>query len=160
MSCSPLKVNRRFGGTCRLHLQGRRISRARNQCKSRWQAELSERSVDFQRTTRRWFSWLLCNVTCDISFRSAPVGEHRTPYSHRYFHCEIYILSHILAQSTTREPLFSSEMRQHVRRTQVFCCTSQSGQEPKQSSIQRRHGSAEEIGRNAAAFFGIVIAKP
>jgi hypothetical protein len=23
--CSPLKTNRRFGGTCRLHLQGRRI---------------------------------------------------------------------------------------------------------------------------------------
>jgi hypothetical protein len=29
--CSPLKVNRRFGGTCRLNLHGRRISRARNQ---------------------------------------------------------------------------------------------------------------------------------
>jgi hypothetical protein len=28
--CSPLKVNRRFGGTCRLHIQGRRISQARN----------------------------------------------------------------------------------------------------------------------------------
>jgi hypothetical protein len=28
--CSPLKTNRRFRGTCRLHLQGR-ISRARNQ---------------------------------------------------------------------------------------------------------------------------------
>jgi hypothetical protein len=28
MPCSPLKVNRRFGGTYRLHLQGRRISRA------------------------------------------------------------------------------------------------------------------------------------
>jgi hypothetical protein len=28
---SPLKVNRRFGGTCRLHLQGRKISQARNQ---------------------------------------------------------------------------------------------------------------------------------
>jgi hypothetical protein len=29
--CSPLKVNRRFGRTCRLHLQGRRIRQARNQ---------------------------------------------------------------------------------------------------------------------------------
>jgi hypothetical protein len=36
---SPLKVNRRFGGTNRLHLQGRRINRARNQRESRWQAE-------------------------------------------------------------------------------------------------------------------------
>jgi hypothetical protein len=31
---SPLKVNRRFGGTCRLHLQRRRISQARNQRES------------------------------------------------------------------------------------------------------------------------------
>jgi hypothetical protein len=29
--CSPLKVNRRTGETCRLHLQGPRISQARNQ---------------------------------------------------------------------------------------------------------------------------------
>jgi hypothetical protein len=29
--CSPLKVNQRFEGTCRLHLQGPRISRTRNQ---------------------------------------------------------------------------------------------------------------------------------
>jgi hypothetical protein len=36
--CSPLKFNRRFGGTHRLCLQGRRISRARNQRESRWQA--------------------------------------------------------------------------------------------------------------------------
>jgi hypothetical protein len=36
--CSPLKVNRRFGGTYRLLLQGR-ISRARYQLESRRQAE-------------------------------------------------------------------------------------------------------------------------
>jgi hypothetical protein len=29
--CSPLKANRRFGGICRPHLQGQRISQARNQ---------------------------------------------------------------------------------------------------------------------------------
>jgi hypothetical protein len=29
--CSPLKFNRRFGGTCRLHFHSRRISQARNQ---------------------------------------------------------------------------------------------------------------------------------
>jgi hypothetical protein len=28
---SPLKVNRRFGGTCRLNLQGRRVKQTRNQ---------------------------------------------------------------------------------------------------------------------------------
>jgi hypothetical protein len=69
---SPLKVNRRFEGTYRLHHQGRRICRARNQSE-RWQAEVvsclaysstlkteaicsSETSVDFQRTTRRYIS--------------------------------------------------------------------------------------------------------
>jgi hypothetical protein len=29
--CKPLKLNRRFGGTCRIHLQGRKISHTRNQ---------------------------------------------------------------------------------------------------------------------------------
>jgi hypothetical protein len=29
--CSPVKVNRRFGRTCRLHLQGRTVSHASNQ---------------------------------------------------------------------------------------------------------------------------------
>jgi hypothetical protein len=28
--CSPLKVNRHFGGTCRLHLQGLKVSQAIN----------------------------------------------------------------------------------------------------------------------------------
>jgi hypothetical protein len=69
--CSPLKVNWRLGGTYSHHLQVRRISWARNQHESRWQAMLvccsaypstlkikvtcsSETSVDFQRTTRRY----------------------------------------------------------------------------------------------------------
>jgi hypothetical protein len=39
MPRSPLKVNRRFGGTYRLHLQ-RRISRVRNQLENKWQAEV------------------------------------------------------------------------------------------------------------------------
>jgi hypothetical protein len=66
--CSPLKVNRHFGGTCRLHHQGRRISQTRNQlclppaftlvsCLAytltlKMEATCSlETSVDFQRTT-------------------------------------------------------------------------------------------------------------
>jgi hypothetical protein len=35
MPCSPLKVNRRFGGTYRLHLQGRTISQARIQSEAK-----------------------------------------------------------------------------------------------------------------------------
>jgi hypothetical protein len=45
---SSLKVNRRFGGTYRLHLEGRRI---RNQRENRWQAE---QLIDFQWTTGRY----------------------------------------------------------------------------------------------------------
>jgi hypothetical protein len=50
--CSLLIVNHSSVGTCRLHLQGRRTSGARNdedycECDP-------ETSVDFQRTTRRY----------------------------------------------------------------------------------------------------------
>jgi hypothetical protein len=41
--CSPLSVNRRFGGTYRIHLQGRIICRARNQRESRWPCQLTFR---------------------------------------------------------------------------------------------------------------------
>jgi hypothetical protein len=64
--CSPLKVNRRFGETCPLYLQGRRKSQARNQslltasCLAylstlKMEATCSsERSVDFQQITGRY----------------------------------------------------------------------------------------------------------
>jgi hypothetical protein len=39
--CSPLKVNRRFGGAYRLHLQGR-ISRARYQRESIWHSDCGQ----------------------------------------------------------------------------------------------------------------------
>jgi hypothetical protein len=48
---------RRFGGTYRLHLQGRRISRARNQRESMWQdvsGPSTETSVNLYHTTRTW----------------------------------------------------------------------------------------------------------
>jgi hypothetical protein len=68
--CSPLKVNRRFGGTCRLHLQGLRLNEARHQAllvtcfqagfllglffELEMEAICScETSTDFQRTTQR-----------------------------------------------------------------------------------------------------------
>jgi hypothetical protein len=56
--CRLLKVNGRFGGTCRLHLQGRRISKARNQRETgcttlKLESTCSfEMSVDFQRAAR------------------------------------------------------------------------------------------------------------
>jgi hypothetical protein len=70
--CSPSNVNRLSGGAYRLHFQGWRISRARNQRESKWQAEFfascsaysstlkmeaicsTETSIDIRRTTRRY----------------------------------------------------------------------------------------------------------
>jgi hypothetical protein len=70
--CRPLEVNRRFGGTRRLHFQGRRTSQERNQHEASSKQNLlhadfllglffdpveatcsTETSVDFQQTTRR-----------------------------------------------------------------------------------------------------------
>jgi hypothetical protein len=45
--CSPLKVNRCFGETIRLHFHDRRIRQARNK------GEPVSKHLDFQRTTRR-----------------------------------------------------------------------------------------------------------
>jgi hypothetical protein len=85
--CSPLKVNRRFGGTYRLHLQSRRISQARNQLGAGSIAFLfglffypedgdmfSETSVHFQETTRRY------------------IPEETTLHNHRCENLEPYIL--------------------------------------------------------------------
>jgi hypothetical protein len=54
---SPLRANRRFGGTCHLNLQGPRKCQARNQHESMWQANSacslhSSWLLEFQRTTR------------------------------------------------------------------------------------------------------------
>jgi hypothetical protein len=42
-TCNPLKVDGRFGGIFRHHLQGRRISQIKNQRVSSWQAEHASR---------------------------------------------------------------------------------------------------------------------
>jgi hypothetical protein len=62
--CSPLKVNVRFGGRYRLHLQGRRINQTRNERERRWQIEeLALHGVIFKKivlfTTRSAYHHLL-----------------------------------------------------------------------------------------------------
>jgi hypothetical protein len=49
--CSPLKVNRRFGGTHRLHLQLRIINQARKEHEADNKQSFEKSSV-FQRATR------------------------------------------------------------------------------------------------------------
>jgi hypothetical protein len=84
--CSPLKVNQHLEGTCRLHLQGRRISHARNQHEAgskqrfilvsclvysstlKMEATCScVTSVGFQRTTWRYIpEWIILhNRRCE-----------------------------------------------------------------------------------------------
>jgi hypothetical protein len=70
--CSSLKVNRRFGGTYRLHLQCRRISQARNQ------REVGGKD-SFQLTTRRY------------------IPEDSTLHNHRCENLKSYILLLCLA---------------------------------------------------------------
>jgi hypothetical protein len=70
--CSPLEVNRSFGRKYRLHLQGRKVSRTRNQRESRWQTEtfngihgvISQKTELFITTTVRtsnptWLSMII-----------------------------------------------------------------------------------------------------
>jgi hypothetical protein len=101
MLCSPLKVNWRLGGTCRLHLQGQRINQARNQCEAcskhaysltvKMEATCScEMLVDFQQTARRyipedslvyceWSSWQSSYRWCYLL-----TGVHRHLWK---YHC-------------------------------------------------------------------------
>jgi hypothetical protein len=79
--CSPLKVNRRFGGTHRLHLQGRRISRARNQHENRWQAEITrchipEDSNNRNHPSENLKSYIACvQFNADIMLFMKSAGE-------------------------------------------------------------------------------------
>jgi hypothetical protein len=88
---SLLKVNQCFKGTYHLHLQGRRISQARNQCESKWQAQQtlkieaicsSKMSADFQRTIR-------CHIPRIVLFlavhSSAISGATSYNQCHTYF---------------------------------------------------------------------------
>jgi hypothetical protein len=49
--CIPLKVSRRFGGTCNYRLQGLRISQARNQNEA---CNTLKRRLTFNGDTRRY----------------------------------------------------------------------------------------------------------
>jgi hypothetical protein len=62
--CSPLKVNRRFGGTFRLRLEARRINLTRNQRESRWKAQFP-RNVDGLSTDYTAFYTYIHNHRCE-----------------------------------------------------------------------------------------------
>jgi hypothetical protein len=110
----PLRVNRRVGGTCRLHFQGRSVSQARYQreagskpvtslaCSSTLKMKAtcsSETSVHFQRTTRRYIpeDRTLHNYRCENlkSYNTVTVFE-QSPHSradHKPCHLYYYFKS-------------------------------------------------------------------
>jgi hypothetical protein len=76
--CSTLKVNRRFGGTCRLHLQGRRIRQARNQ---REECSTACCLLHFRWTTRTYIpeDITLHEVYCLLGCDDVESGRTRLP---------------------------------------------------------------------------------
>jgi hypothetical protein len=83
MLCSPSKVNQRSGRTCCLHLQGQRISQARNE---------GEAACSVCYLLHAWLMALKMDVTCSsetsVNFQQTTWGyilEDRTLHNH---HCE------------------------------------------------------------------------
>jgi hypothetical protein len=90
--CNPLKVNRRLGGTCCLHLQGGRISQARNwnEASSRCYSSTlkleaicsSETPVDIQRTTLHY-------IPEDINLHNPCWGNPKSYNVLTALHCSV-----------------------------------------------------------------------
>jgi hypothetical protein len=87
-ACSPLKVDRRFGSTRHLHLQGQRLSQARNQYaagskQSSAEACYSETSVTFNRLhyviSHNADSWVLKSIILYRRFRGTSVNYPPLP---------------------------------------------------------------------------------
>jgi hypothetical protein len=81
---SPLKVNRRFGGTCSLHRQGRKISHARNQLETgsnQW-TTWPYIPEDITLRNQRCENLKSCIITvlslCDICLTTEPAPKHST----------------------------------------------------------------------------------
>jgi hypothetical protein len=76
---SLFEVNRRFGGTWRLHLQGRRISRAGNQCESGWQTGIWRWRRHVPPKSRPTFDGLTCRYIPNRALQiELPTSWNRT----------------------------------------------------------------------------------
>jgi hypothetical protein len=106
---SPLKINRSFGRTCRLHHQDRWINRARTSSAFTLDSCLaysstlkteetcpSETSVDFQRTTRQY------------------IPEDRTVHDNRYENLQSYIIFHLMIITLKYCSLLNAEEQEFV----------------------------------------------
>jgi hypothetical protein len=70
--CSPLKTNRRIGGTCCLQLLDRGVSQSRNQ----HETGSNQRSADFQRTIRRYISEDRTTITTAVRSLDPTLGTN------------------------------------------------------------------------------------
>jgi hypothetical protein len=84
--CSPLSANRRFWGTYRLHLQGRRYNFSKKPATKQVVLKMeaicsSETSVDTQRTTRHYIpeDYTLHNYLVHESLLLDPIVSHLNP---------------------------------------------------------------------------------
>jgi hypothetical protein len=102
--CNVSKVNRLFGVICRLDLQGRRISQARNSMKQVARRAIFLWNVDFQRTTRRY-------IPEDITLRN-----------HRCENLKSYILLTYFNESgnVTRKLMFARCWGDIILNTSVY----------------------------------------
>jgi hypothetical protein len=144
--CSPLKVNRRFGGTYRLHLQGRKLSQPRNQLclphdftlfscsfySSALKMEAmcsSETSVGFQQTTRRYIPEdnILHNHRCEnlkSYVRNDVLDVHLTeldPYL-RFWGEKYFMVSYLLATVYRLKCLEKMFFRLSLSNNLLWCC--------------------------------------
>jgi hypothetical protein len=79
---SPLKVNWSFGGTCSLHLLGRRISQETDQRESKWQAEKSAAEISGYIVNRKEIvdsKSVPVGSAVDRNELPAPIGSHTQP---------------------------------------------------------------------------------
>jgi hypothetical protein len=79
--CNPLSTNRRLGGTYRLHLQGQRISRARNQRESRWQKIVQFTNKFCRMLCRKCYKEYILHLTNQTRARLQRCPQMILPYA-------------------------------------------------------------------------------
>jgi hypothetical protein len=109
MPCSPVKGNRRFGGTYRLQLQGRRLSQGRNQYELGSLPLLPANGLFCLLPVSSWFlAWLIIR-TRGWKWRFRPKRRKTRRYipegSYFHGHCCENLKSDKLMQSTPSHPV-------------------------------------------------------
>jgi hypothetical protein len=127
--CRPLKVNRRFGETFRLHLQARKISRTRNRRESRWQAELVSH-------------WFLAQLVLRFSRCSAHVFFRNVGWLIKGLHGVISVITVADRKSHQSEFYFVLLLRLRGPTSRQYKLVTKipTAQAPCLASASRRHG--------------------